>query len=95
MYMEKKSIFISLPICCFQKTAALCGFSQIIDYQQICASVQSFISSFIKKLFFFLSSHNESYRTIIFMQPTSCVTNLKGLRDLEFVYINVTIGICL
>lgn len=44
MYMEKKSIFISLPICCFQKTAALCGFSQVIDYQQICTSIQSFIS---------------------------------------------------
>lgn len=29
------------------------------------------------------------------MQPTSCVTNLKGLRDFEFVYINVTIGKCL
>lgn len=30
-----------------------------------------------------------------FMQPTSCVTNLKRLRDFEFVYINVTIGKCL
>lgn len=47
MYMEKKSIFISLPICCFQKTAALCGFSQIVDYQQIRTSIQSFISSFM------------------------------------------------
>lgn len=48
MYMEKKkSIFISLPICCFLKTAALCGFSQVIDYQQICTSIQSLISLFI------------------------------------------------
>lgn len=29
---KKKSIFISLPICCFEKAAALCGFSQVIDY---------------------------------------------------------------
>lgn len=48
MYMEKKNLFfISLPICCFQKTAALCGFSQVVDYQQIRTSIQSFISSFM------------------------------------------------
>lgn len=35
MYMEKNLFFIFLPICCFQKTAALCGFSQVFDYQQI------------------------------------------------------------
>lgn len=48
MYMEKKNLFfISLPICCFQKTAALCGFSQVVDYQQVRTSIQSFISSFM------------------------------------------------
>lgn len=47
MYMERKSIFISLPICCFQKAAALCGFSQVIDYQHRRISIQSFISSFM------------------------------------------------
>lgn len=30
MYMEKNLFFIS-PICCFQKTAALCGFSQVVE----------------------------------------------------------------
>lgn len=43
MYMGKKNLFfISLPICCFQKTASLCGFSQVIDYQQMHTSIQSF-----------------------------------------------------
>lgn len=46
MYMgKKKSIFISLPICCFQKAAALCGFSQVVDNQQGRTSIQSSISS--------------------------------------------------
>lgn len=49
---------------------------------------------FFSSSFFCLATTKVTERSF-FMQPTSCVTNLKRLRDFEFVYINVTIGKCL
>lgn len=85
---KKKSIFISLPICCFQKTAALCGFSQVVDYQQICTSIQSFISSLMN---YFVSPR----QTNDHLHPARLTSyrpewTRRGI--LQFVYINVTIG---
>lgn len=84
MYMEKKNLFfISLPICCFQKTAALCGFSQVVDYQQVRTSIQSFISSFMN--YSRLATTGDTERSIS-SSPPSCLTDLNGLVVLVCVH---------
>lgn len=77
MYMEKKkNLFcISLPICCFQKTAALCGFSHVVDYQQVRTSIQSLISSFTN--YSHQATTNDMKRSI--SSSPSCLTDLNGL----------------